>query len=44
MDYTGITAAVDWTDVFTGLAGVAVALAGILVARKGAKVLLGFIR
>lgn len=44
MDYTSITAAVDWADALTALAGVGVAVAGVLVAIRGARILLGFIR
>lgn len=44
MVYTGISAAVDWADVFTGLAAVAVAVAGLYVAIRGARTLLGFIK
>lgn len=43
MDYDLISAAVVWTDVLTGMGAVAVALAGLLVAKRGAKMLLGFI-
>lgn len=43
MDYEAIAGAVDWADVLTGLGLVAVALAGVLVAKRGAKLLLGFI-
>ncbi len=42
MDYTTITAAVDFAGVITGIGAVAVVLAGVYVARKGAKMLLGF--
>jgi len=44
MDYTLITGAVDWAAVLTGLGVVAVSLAGLAVAVRGAKMLLGFIR
>ncbi|MCF1185016.1 hypothetical protein L0E83_16410 [Marichromatium gracile] len=43
MDYTTITAAVDWSAVLTGIGTIAVAIAGLLVAKRGAKILLGFI-
>jgi len=43
MDYTTITSAVDWAGVLTGLGVVAVAIAGLLIAKRGARVLLGFI-
>jgi hypothetical protein len=44
MDYTLISGAVDWAAVLTGLGAVAVALAGLYVAARGARMLLGFIR
>ncbi len=43
MDYTVITGAVDWADVLTGIGVVAAAFALLLVAKKGARTLLGFI-
>lgn len=43
MDYEVITGAVDWADVLTGIGVVAAALALVLVAKRGAKTLLGFI-
>lgn len=43
MDFTTITDAVDWAGVLTGLGVVAVAIAGLLVAKRGARLLLGFI-
>jgi len=43
MDYTVITGAVDWADVLTGLGVVAAAIALLLVAKRGARLLLGFI-
>lgn len=43
MDFTAIADAVDWAGVLTGLGVVAVAIAGLLVAKRGAKILLGFI-
>lgn len=43
MDYTAITTAVDWSAVITGVSAVAVALAGVLVAKRGAKLLLSMI-
>ncbi|MES9872659.1 MAG: hypothetical protein ABW146_06095 [Candidatus Sedimenticola sp. 6PFRAG7] len=44
MDYTAIAGAVDWSQVLVGLSAVAVAIAGIYVAVKGAGMLLNFIR
>ncbi|MES9961691.1 MAG: hypothetical protein ABW089_14770 [Sedimenticola sp.] len=44
MDYTAITTAVDWSGVLTGLGAVAVAVAGLAVAVRGARILVGFIR
>lgn len=44
MDYTVITAAVDWAGVLTGIGVVAAALAGLYVAIKGGRTLLGFLR
>ena len=43
MDYTTISAAVDWAAVITGIGTVAVALAGVLVAKRGARLLLSMI-
>ncbi len=43
MDYTAITGAVDFADVLTGVGVVAALLAAVLVAKKGARTLLGFI-
>lgn len=42
-DYDAITAAVDWTDVITGIAAIAALVAAVLVVKKGAKMLLGMI-
>ena len=44
MDYTTITAAVDWTGVLAGIGAIAVTLAGLYVAVRGAKILIAFIR
>lgn len=43
-DYSTITSAADWSSVTTGVMAVAAALVGVLVAARGARVLLGFIR
>lgn len=43
MDYTTITAAVDWASVVTGIGVVGLALAGVLVAKRGVRLLLGMI-
>ncbi len=43
MDYTTISGAVDWSAVITGVGVVAAALAGVLVAKRGAKLLLSMI-
>lgn len=42
MDYTTITDAVDRAGVLAGLGVVAVAIAGLMVTRRGARLLLGF--
>jgi hypothetical protein len=44
MDYTTMTAAVDFATVATGVLAVGVALAGIYVGIKGARILLNFLR
>lgn len=44
MDYEAITDAVDFADVLVGIGAVAALLAAVAVARKGARMLLGFIR
>jgi hypothetical protein len=44
MDYTAISGAVDFAGVLTGMGAVAVLLAGVYVARKGARLLLGFFK
>lgn len=44
MDYATVVAAVDFGTVETGLLAVGIALAGIFVARKGLRLLLGFIK
>jgi hypothetical protein len=40
MDYTAISGAVDFATVLTGMGAVALTLAGVLVARRGAGILL----
>lgn len=42
--YTAITSAVSFTDVISAIGAVAALLAAVAVARKGAKLVLGFIR
>lgn len=44
MDYSTMTAAVDFTTVATGILAVGVALAGVYIGIKGARILLGFLR
>lgn len=44
MDYSTITAAVDFSTVLTGITAVGAALAGVYIAIKGARMLLGFLR
>lgn len=44
MDYTAITTAVDWTAALGALSAVGVAAAGLYIAIRGARVVLGFIR
>lgn len=44
MNYEDIASAVNWAGVLTGLGVVAIALAGLLVAQRGARTLLDFIR
>jgi len=44
MDYTALVGAVDWASALTALGSVAVAAAGLFVAIRGARVVLGFIR
>lgn len=44
MDYTTITGAVDFAGVITGIGAVAVAVAGVAIAMRGARLLLGFVR
>lgn len=39
-----ITSALDFSAVSTGIISIAVALSAVLVVRKGAKMLLGFLR
>lgn len=43
-DFTPITAGVDWGSVITGILAVAALAAGVYVAVRGAKMLLGMIR
>jgi Na+/H+ antiporter NhaD/arsenite permease-like protein len=42
--YTAITTAVDFSGAITAIGAVAALLAAVAVARKGAKLVLGFIR
>lgn len=44
MDYTVLTAAVDFSGVLTAVGVVAAALAAVYVAIKGANIVLGFLR
>lgn len=44
MDYEAITGAVDFADVLVGVGVIAGLLAAVAVARKGARMLLGFIK
>lgn len=41
--YSGITAAVNWADVITGITAIAALVAAVLVVKKGSKMLLGMI-
>ena len=43
-DFTTITSAVDFSTVITGVMAVAVAIVGVYLAAKGAKMLLRFVR
>lgn len=43
-DFTPITAGVDWASVITGILAVAALAAGVYVAVRGSKMLLGMIR
>lgn len=43
-DFSGITSAVDWGSVVTGIIAVAALAAAVYVAVRGAKMLLGMIR
>lgn len=43
-DYDAIVAAVDWTDVVTGIGAIAALIAGVFVVRKGSRMLLSFLR
>lgn len=42
-DYSSIISGVDFSTVITGVISVAAVIAGVLVARKGARLLLGMI-
>jgi hypothetical protein len=42
-DYDGIIAAVDWSDVVTGIVAVAALIAAVLVVMKGSRMLLRMI-
>lgn len=42
-DYTGITTAVDFSGVITGILAVAALIAAVLVVKRGVKMLLGMI-
>lgn len=44
MDFTTITAAVDFADVIAAIAGIGAVLAGFYVARKGLYLVLGMLR
>jgi hypothetical protein len=44
MDYTAITGAIDFSGVLTGVGAAAALLAAVYVARKGARMLLGFVK
>jgi len=41
--YDGITAAVDWADVITGITAIAALVAAVLVVMRGSKMLLRMI-
>jgi hypothetical protein len=43
-DVTAVVSAVDYTTIITGLAGIAAAVVVVLVAWRGAKILLGAVR
>lgn len=44
VDFSPITAGVDWSTVITGILAVAALAAGVYVAVKGAKMLLGMLK
>lgn len=44
MDYTALVTAVDWSAALTALGAVAVAAAGLYIAIRGARTVLGFIK
>jgi hypothetical protein len=44
MDYTTLTAAIDFSDVLPVLGVAGVALLGVLIARKGIRYVLGFVK
>ena len=41
--YAAIESAVDWADVITGIAAIAALVAGVLVVKRGARMLLSMI-
>lgn len=43
-DYDAIVDAVDWSAVITGIGAIAALIAGVLIVRKGARMLLSFIK
>lgn len=43
-DYDAIVAAVDWSAVITGIGAIAALIAGVLIVRKGSRMLLSFIK
>lgn len=43
-DFTTLTAAVDFSTVVTGVMAVAVAIVGVYLAARGARMLLAFVR
>lgn len=42
--YDGIVSAVDWSDVVTGIGAIAALIAAVFIVRKGARMLLSFLR
>jgi len=44
MDYTTLIAAVDFATVQTAILGVSVALAGLFISTRGARIVLGFMK